>query len=283
MKSSLKQTTPCLAITFVLSCFLVLSANAQSHQEASYVIDKSQENDRLIATVEGQRYWITNHDDPDRKFDLSDLLTLNIEEQIDFDNDGNMDVLISASNGGAASIPSYLIASHLGGHYFHISTAEKLYTYGDYELLPQADGTTYLKVYYAVDGVGYHERSDGFGVYSLNYGQVEQIAEVTNHAQIPTVFEVTSAEMAKNQNQTFNFDLDHDGIDDQLICRYWERWGDLMCDIDLSTAGLLRQNWGADQLGVAETSTNGVHDLIVNWVSLFVFDGSHFAEQAIHD
>lgn len=133
MKFSLKQTTLCLAITFGLPCFFVLSANAQSHHEASYTIDKSQEYDRLIATVDGQEYWITNHDDPNRKLDLSDLLSLIIEEQIDFDNDGNMDVLISASNGGAASIPSYLLASHLGGHYFHISTAEELYTYGDYE------------------------------------------------------------------------------------------------------------------------------------------------------
>jgi hypothetical protein len=127
------------------------------------------------------------------------------------------------------------------------------------------------------DGVGNHDRTDGFGIYALSFGRLEQIADVTNHAQIPTIFEITSADMALSHNQTFGFDLDGDGIEDRFICRYWERWGDFMCDIDLSTVGLLEHSWGVDQLGVADTVTNGVHDLVVNWVEKWIFHTSSFS------
>lgn len=276
MQYFLNRMTGRLALILAASCCMAQTATAQSQYEASFSIERSKQFDRLIATVDGQQYWITNHDDPDRTFDIADLVSLNIKEQIDFDNDGNLDVLISASNGGASSIPTYLLASHLSGHFFHITSADGLYTYGDYELLPQTDGSTHLKVYYAVDGVGNHDRTDGFGIYALSYGRLDQIAEVTNHAQIPTMFEIKSSEMAMSKNQTFNFDLDADGIEDKFICRYWDRWGDFMCDIDLSNVGLLEHNWGVDHLGVAETTTNGIHDLVVNWVDKMTFDDVSF-------
>lgn len=59
-----------MTITFALSCFLVLSENGQSHHEARSAIDKSHEFRRLIAIVDSQRYWITNHSNPDRNLDL---------------------------------------------------------------------------------------------------------------------------------------------------------------------------------------------------------------------
>lgn len=274
MRDVNKQMISCLTFVMALSCGFMRPAVAQSQYEASYAIDKSHAEDRLLATIDGQTYWITNRDDPTRMFDLSEFVSLQIEEQMDFDNDGNLDVLLSATNGGAASIPTYLVASHLGGRFFHITSAGGLYTSGDYELLPQTDGSTHLKVFYVVDGVGNHDRTDGFGIYALSYGRLEQIADVTNHAQIPTIFEITSAQMALSQNQTFGFDLDKDGIEDKFICRYWERWGNFMCDIDLSSTGLLEHSLGVDQLGIADTLTNGIHDLVVNWVEKLVFDGS---------
>ena len=85
--------------------------------------------------------------------------------------------------------------------------------------------------------------------------------------------------MALSQTKTFSFDLDDDGEEDKLICRYWARWGDFVCNIDLSKFGLLEHSWGVDQLGIAETTTNGVHDLVVDWVKTLVYDGAVYRKK----
>lgn len=143
--------------------------------------------------------------------------------------------------------------SHHGQEYFSITTAEELSTYGDYEFLPQKDGSTLIKFCQALDGVGCHERVDGFVVCRLVYGNLERMAKVINHAQIPVHFELFASDLEHTGEQNHTFDLDGDGTIDRLTCRYWQRWGDAICDINLSSAPTATINVSGNHIGVAET------------------------------
>ena len=253
-------------------------AQCEQFTGATYRVEKGINGDHLIGTFDSQDYWITNEDDEFAQYSLTDMYSLSIDVQADFDGDGYQDVLLNASNGGAASTPQFYIASHMGGSYFTISSAEGLFTYGDYELLPQPDGSTHIKVYYSNDGVGFHDRVDGFGVYSLQYGKLKRIADITNHARIPTFFDITSEELAEVGEATYEVDLDGDGRLDKIECRYWERWGNVICDFDLSKLGRIEISLGVDHIGVAQTSTSGTSDLVYNWTKIFKFNGNKLSE-----
>lgn len=226
-----------------------------AQEPAKYSVEQSESGGqpKLVATFAGQDFWVTNGTSTDQPAYLQEMYVLNIEQQGDFDNDGYQDALLTANAGGAASIPTYFIVSHHGRGYFSLTTAEDLSTYGGYELLPQRDGSTLIKIYQALDGVGYHERVDGFAVYRLNFGNLERMAKVVNHAQIPVLFELFSADLEHTGEQNYSFDLDGDGTIDQLNCRYWDRWGDAICELSLSAFPTATINVSGNHIGIAKS------------------------------
>lgn len=211
----------------------------------------------MIGKVDGQDFLITNQDDPDAPYPTHEFLAgTHIKAVEDFDNDGWMDALVTMSDGGAASMPRYYVASHHGGSVFTIASAEGMATYGDYRLLPQVDGTTLIRIESLGSGVRHHDRVDGFTVYKLAWGNLQQVAKVTNHARIPVLLEVLSKDMSKDERRDLSFDIDRDGQPDTLECRYWERWGDVLCDLFLSQYGAIEISQSADQVGMSSLSTS---------------------------
>lgn len=102
--------------------------------------------DKLLGTVGGQDYWITNIGDAAAVSSMDAHPYVKLLEVEDLDNDGYNDALISIQAGGNSSAPIYYVADHMGGGMFSLTTAKHLYSYGGYELVPQLDGTSILKV-----------------------------------------------------------------------------------------------------------------------------------------
>ena len=261
----------------VITLLLSASVSMAADEEAQYSVREGTP-DKLIVTYEGQQYWLTNEQDQDAKYSLDFMQSIYLHEQLDLDGDGNIDLLFTATNGGASAIGRYYVASHLGDHYFTITSAEELYTYGGYELLNQDDGSTHIKFYHSLDGAGSHDRIDGFSTHKLSSGKLELVSSVVSHAQIPTLMDILSSDLEQVGEKTYEFDIDSDGTLDKFLCRYWARWGDVICDIQLSSIGLVKHSWGTDHIGVAETKTNGVNDLVIEWVGLMKFDGAKFVQ-----
>ena len=75
---------------------------------------------------------------------------------------------------------------------------------------------------------------------------------------------MTSAEVSSGENKVLTIDLDFDGQMDQLVCSYWARWGAVNCDINSSKHGEFPLSGGCNRIGILETATNGVRDLVCN-------------------
>lgn len=249
-------------------------AQAEASLGARYEVEPSLSGDHLVGIFQDQRYWITNYRDEYSEFSIQNMVNISIEWEGDFDADGFNDVLIKASDGGTASPPQYFIASHLGGNFFSLTSSERLFTYGDYELLHQESGETFLKVYHKIDGPGNHNQMDSFGIYRLLYGKVEMISEAVNHAQIQTLLDITSEEISKLGRARYQIDLDGDGISDNIDCHYWDHWGDVVCSFQLSKHGNVESSVGVDHLGISVSVTNGVNDLVYNWNSLLKYENN---------
>ena len=262
---------------FLALSITIFTGGASAADKVAQYSVREDSVDKLIATYDGQEYWLTNKQDEKSKYSLEGMRSVYLHEQGDFDGDGNEDLLFTATNGGASAVGRYFVASHHGDHYFTIASAEELYTYGVYELLEQDDGSIHIKVYHALHGNDLYEGVDGFSIYKLRSGKLQLISSVISHAQIPVMMEILASEF-EGGGTTFEFDIDGDGTPDQLLCSYWARWGAVGCDIELSTIGLVEHNWGGNQIGIAETKTNGVHDLVYNWVGLMKFDGIKFVQ-----
>jgi len=272
----------------VVSLFVnPLAAIAESivaEESASYRILKREYadtlgTDKLLATVGGQEYWITNIGDAAAVSSMESHPYVKLLEVEDLDNDGYNDALISIQAGGNGSAPIYYVSAHMGGEMFSITTAKHLNNYGGYELLPQPDGTSLLKVFQGGAGVGFHDRADGIAIYRLSFGQLQLVSHINNHAQIPTLFEIRSLDLAEVGKATYDFDLDGDGQKDEIICNYWERWGAMRCGFSMTSNGYVEYPTGVHHLGIAETSTAGVYDLVTDWINVSKYDGETFVPQ----
>ena len=60
---------------------------------------------------------------------------------------------------------------------------------------------------------------------------------------------------------------------DQLVCNYWDRCGSMICEFQSSIYGVVETNTGCKRVGILETKTRGMVDLVCNRFSKFRFSG----------
>ena len=84
--------------------------------------------------------------------------------------------------------------------------------------------------------------------------------------------EVTATELSSGENKILEVDLDLDGKMDQMVCYYWARWGAVSCDINSSKHGECHLSGRCNRIGVLDTATNGLRDLVCDKDVVFKFN-----------
>ena len=81
----------------------------------------------------------------------------------------------------------------------------------------------------------------------------QAVSKTSNAALIPAILEVNSNEFDATDPSDIvrEFDADGDNVPDQLICKYWERWGSTVCEVESSKYGLINSHIGCKRAGVA--------------------------------
>ena len=109
-------------------------------------------------------------------------------------------------------------------------------------------------------------------IMSFEKGSLHLIAKHENSALLSALTQVTSEELKEIGDKILKVDLDHDGVEDQLRCSYWSRWGAASCNVVSSKFGDFNLSGGCNRIGILDSSTAGMRDLVCNADTVLRFD-----------
>ena len=117
-------------------------------------------------------------------------------------------------------------------------------------------------------------------LFKFENGRIIQLSTLKNSALILSKIEIYSEtlrlliETENNLEATISIyaDMDLDGKEDEIQCRYWTRWGD-SCAIISTQRGEINMPVACDRYGVLDSISNGMKQLVCNRSSIISFDG----------
>jgi hypothetical protein len=190
----------------------------------------------------------------------------------DFDGDGRDDALVEISTMGNCCSPCYLFATAPAGGKPVVT--ESFCSENGPPQVEEKDGKATFTL----------SDEDGLKTYAL-VGHEARLLSERPHPTYEPVFEYTSEQLwalAEKKRthvdatwEKLAYDLNDDGIKDRIECKGWQRWQALMCDFYLGDKQVAHVS-GCQSVGVLESKTQGVHDLVCNRRKVFRWNGSTY-------
>ena len=240
--------------------FFIKSADTNNETKAPR---RSDYGDDLFVRDEGTEYLIQT----------DELAYWNYRKEIihtaDLDNDGVNEAIVEASDGGGHGIIKYFIISKRGENFYSV------YESNDFQgcclkLLKE----NILSVFKYDKGIGVTSQVQEILLFEFQNGNLNLLSTSQNEALIPALSEINSHEIDQNIGSKFITGYyDGDTEIDKLVCNYWDRWGSMICEVQSSIYGVVETNTGCKRVGILETKTGGMVDLVCNRFSKFRFNG----------
>ena len=124
------------------------------------------------------------------------------------------------------------------------------------------------------DGAGNTSLEETIAYIQLVDGELKVLEKHYNAAWLPAEVQITSKELEEKQKHLFSYDIDIDGKQDEIVCNYWERWGDASCTISSSKYGEIKLPISCDRFGIMASVTNNMHDLVCDRTMVVRWDQS---------
>lgn len=264
-----------LKISYLISFLLCGVASS----DVRYFINEEEYDKKLMAEVDGQKYLI--EPDPSIDSEWESLPYKEIHQVLDLDGDGKLEAIISGIDNGNCCAPVWYIASHRGGSFFTIENKREMYGF-EPPSLTKINGVNILIFKPNYTGVDYTSLSETQSLFKFENGRIVQLATLENSALIPSKIELYSetlrlfVEKENNLEATLSMyaDMDLDGKEDEIQCRYWTRWGDLSCKVISTQWGEIHMPWGCDRYGILDSISNGMKQLVCDRSKIISFDGN---------
>ena len=224
------------------------------------------EGDNLFAEVDGKNYLIY---DPDFEY----FAIKRIQQVLDLDGDGRLEVIFGLHLGGNGSGYTYAIASHRGDGSFTVHMHEDFYSWADVQVLEDRN----LVINQKSIGVGNVSMEENQYVFRFKKGQLALVSQQSFNAILPAEIEILAADLRDEPSQSIILEthLDQDQSRDSIFCEYWPRWGSMFCEIWSSQTGLIKLP-SCKSVGVLNTSTNGFRDLVCDRGEVLKFNGYNY-------
>ena len=235
-----------------------------------YAVDEMLDS-LLTATVDGLDYKIV---------EKSDALCLRIFNVRDYDEDGYDDALMEHVQGcgGNCCGNSYFFVSYAGNGHFRKSE-EFGYSWVDPEEEVWNERWSVV-VQSNNEGMNTDDATEIRERYVLESGVAKKV-EVSNKSEVAAVKEIRSSVFegaGPNATKELTYDLDSDGKDERVVCRFWERWGSLMYTILDDDGKVLAEDLpSAKRFGVLSTKTKGMQDIVIDFDDVYKWDGQKYA------
>ena len=253
--------------------FVIVPALLVAEVQPDYFV-VSQEKDadwaakrEVFVRDNNQKYLI----EPEIEGWYSDYLFKKVSHTIDLDGDGINEAILKTQAGGNCCGPTFFIIKKVDDGFFTVLTHPDLAGWPSIEIRNQG-GSTEIWVSNFSDGAENTSMDNSLTILQLQNGNIKQVAKLKNTAFLATLVEVTSKQLSKTNNKTLEIDLDFDDVKDQLACSYWPRWGAVNCKITSSKLGKITLTGGCNRVGVLESSTDGMRDLVCNRSQIQIFN-----------
>ena len=252
---------------------IISNQNLTEKIKIEYTLLESNElfSNELHAKLEGKTYVLIKNED----------ICIRIADQRDFDNNGSKDVLIEnvIGCGGNCCANSYFFYSYLGDGHFQRSD-DFGYSW-DEPLIEKWKGLWSVVVTSTNEGFNQEAPVEIKERYVLDNGEAIRV-EYSERKSLISLIEMKSDEFDIeniDEIRTIYFDIDRDGVDDKIEGQLWERWGRIIWKVVFSSGKTFTcSECSCKRIGIAESSTNGVHDLICDLDDIYKWDGRKYVK-----
>ena len=225
----------------------------------------------LYAKVDGYEY----------KIDIPSDMCMDIVAQEDFDGDGIKDALIEniQACGGNAIGSSFFFVKYTGTGFFTI-TNEFGNNVNETPKIERWNGKLSVLIIDCNEGYNTERNVELRERFVLQQGRAVRV-ESSKKNSITTIKEISVQDFhngKENETISMTYDLDGNGIMDQIDCTYWDRWDALLFNITVN-GKQTEYHTGYSRIGITENKTNGFHDLICGDNTIYRWSGEVYEEK----
>lgn len=225
----------------------------------------------LKATINGTEHLI---------IDSSAEMCLSMFDERDYDGNGTTDALVTniLGCGGNCCANSFLFITYKGDGRFQVSESFGN-SWNDPKIEPWK-GNFSVVMTENNEGMNTDAPKEVFTRYVLDSGHVNQI-EAIEKKQLLALMEMKSAEFNYDKNdevRKIKFDLNGDGIKDQVVGILTHRWGRIMWTLTLSGVGEVKNDIACKRIGILTTKTNNLNDIVCDIDRVLRWNGLKYSE-----
>jgi len=249
--------------------------HAQTSENFQYrIVEQGGEQPRrsyqdLFVQVDGREYLVTNEH-------LQVYPFKSIFKVIDLDQDGRDEAILEIAHGGNCCGPEFVVVSPRDKYFYSISQHSSL----DGAFFPK------LSVLEKENRLLLQSRTisatldmgEVITLLEFIHGELLEVSRVVNAALLSALVEINSSDFQLPELEpiTSIIHLDSDNENDALTCRFWDRWGEIICEIQSTEFGIVELSSSCDRVGVLETSSNGLRDMVCGRSRVMSFDGTRY-------
>lgn len=251
------------------------SIHAQISENSQYrIVEHGGEQPRrsyqdLFVNIDGREYLVTNEHMQVYPFK-------SIFKVIDLDGDGRDEAILEIAHTGNCCGPEYVVISPRDEYFYSVSRHSSL----DGAIFPKlsilTEGNRLLLQSRTISST--LDMGEVITLLEFAHGELFEISSVANSALLPALIEINSSDFQLQEVDpiTRSFDLDNDNRKDELTCRFWDRWREIICEIHSTKLGTVELSSSCDRVGVLETSSNNLRDLVCGRSRVMTFDGVRY-------
>jgi uncharacterized protein YecT (DUF1311 family) len=256
------------ATSLAIAAFMV--SIGLSAQTVEYFVEKSDDAlfNVLRARSNGKTYTL---------IDKSKEMCLAVADQRDWDGNGLKDALIEriTACGGNCCPNSYFFVSALGNGRFQLS--DDLADSWEEPVIEKWKNVWSAVIVSANEGMNTERPKELTRRFVLRDGKGVKVSESLRQDMGSVVEMRSEIFQGPNDEHTIRYDLDGDGQPDVIGGKLWERWGRIIWTVRFANGKKFETQTACKRIGVLQTKTNGVHDLVCDQDSVYRWTGAEYA------
>lgn len=251
-----------IMINTILLFFFVMQ---KSYSQISYFSERSWDSNSLSAIVDGDTIVLLRSEN-----------CISILNQLDFDGDGNIDVLASENLAcGVCNGFEFFFFSQIEDKTFKQS--KKFSFCMNYESSFKKHRKKWTVYLFTSDRFCFSDNSDfgeGEGVYTLKNGEVITKKSIA-FTDIPAIQQVLIEQL--DSISEIQFDLDNDKVPDKIeLTFYATKFSTMDINITFSSGKKAKTLSATRRFGILASKTNGKNDLVLDFKDIYYWDGNNY-------